>query len=79
MEQELLFKYFRGETTQQEEKQILDWVEKVPITGKSFRMPMSYSQAWRFMLRCGANVCERTGYSAGSPAMPCNSQLRLHW
>ncbi len=36
MEQELLFKYFRGETTQQEEKQILDWVEKNPDNRKEF-------------------------------------------
>lgn len=36
MEQELLFKYFRGETTEQEENRILAWVEKSPENRKEF-------------------------------------------
>ncbi len=36
MEQELLFKYFRGETTKQEETRILDWVEQNPDNRKEF-------------------------------------------
>ena len=30
MEQELLFRYFRGETSQEEEERILSWVEASP-------------------------------------------------
>lgn len=36
MEQELLFKYFRGETTRQEEELILEWVERSPDNRKEF-------------------------------------------
>ncbi len=36
MEQELLFKYFRGETTRQEEERILAWVEECPENRKEF-------------------------------------------
>lgn len=37
MEQELLFKYFRGETTQEEERRILSWIETSPDNRKEFR------------------------------------------
>lgn len=37
MEQELLFRYFRGETSQQEEERILSWVEESPANGAEFR------------------------------------------
>ncbi len=30
MEHDLLFKYFRGETTKQEEERVLEWVERSP-------------------------------------------------
>lgn len=36
MEQELLFKYFRGKTTKQEEERILDWAEQNPDNRKEF-------------------------------------------
>lgn len=36
MEQETLFKYFRGETTKQEEERILAWVERSPENRKEF-------------------------------------------
>lgn len=37
MEQELLFRYFRGETSQEEEKRILSWVEESPANRAEFR------------------------------------------
>lgn len=36
MEQELLFKYFRGEATKQEEERVLEWVERSPKNRKEF-------------------------------------------
>lgn len=36
MEQDLLFKYFRGETSQREEERILTWVERSPENRKEF-------------------------------------------
>lgn len=37
MEQELLFRYFRGETSQEEEERILSWVEASPANRAEFR------------------------------------------
>lgn len=37
MEQELLFRYFRGETSQEEEERILSWVEESPANRAEFR------------------------------------------
>lgn len=37
MEQELLFRYFRGETSQEEEERILSWVEASPENRAEFR------------------------------------------
>lgn len=37
MEQELLFRYFRGETSQEEEEHILSWVEESPVNRAEFR------------------------------------------
>lgn len=37
MEQELLFRYFRGETSQEEEEHILSWVEASPANRAEFR------------------------------------------
>ena len=37
MEQELLFRYFRGETSQEEEERILSWVETSPANRAEFR------------------------------------------
>ncbi len=37
MEQELLFRYFRGETSQEEEEHILSWVEESPANRAEFR------------------------------------------
>lgn len=37
MEQELLFRYFRGETSQEEEGRILSWVEESPANRAEFR------------------------------------------
>lgn len=36
MELDLLFKYFRGETTKQEEERVLEWVERSPKNRKEF-------------------------------------------
>lgn len=36
MELDLLFKYFRGETTKQEEERVLEWVERSPENRKEF-------------------------------------------
>ncbi len=38
MEQELLFKYFRGETTKDEETTILEWIEKDSANRREYRM-----------------------------------------
>ena len=37
MEQELLFRYFRCETSQEEEERILSWVEASPANRAEFR------------------------------------------
>mgnify|MGYP000140331635 CR=1 FL=1 len=37
MEQELLFRYFRGEASQEEEERILSWVEASPANRAEFR------------------------------------------
>ena len=37
MDQELLFRYFRGETSQEEEEHILSWVEASPENRAEFR------------------------------------------
>lgn len=37
MEQELLYKYFKGTTSEEEERLILDWVDASPRIGKHFK------------------------------------------
>ena len=37
MDEKLLFKYFRGETTSEEEDAILAWVEETPANRKEFK------------------------------------------
>ena len=37
MDEKLLFKYFRGETTSDEEDAILAWVEETPANRKEFK------------------------------------------
>ena len=37
MEQELLYKYFKGTTSEEEERLILDWVDASPENRKAFQ------------------------------------------
>ena len=37
MEEELLYKYFKGTASEEEEKLILNWVMHLPKTGKHFK------------------------------------------
>lgn len=37
MEEELLYKYFKGTASEEEEKLILNWVDASPETGKHFK------------------------------------------
>lgn len=37
MKQELLYKYFKGKTSEEEERQILDWVEFSPENLETFQ------------------------------------------
>lgn len=37
MEQELLYKYFKGKASEEEERQILDWVEISPDNREAFQ------------------------------------------
>ncbi len=42
MEQELLYKYFKGTTSEEEERLILDWVMPPPRIGKHFKKNACY-------------------------------------
>lgn len=57
MDEKLLFKYFRGETTSEEEDAILAWVEETPANRKEFKTA--------FMIFSGLAV-----YAAKPNAMP---------
>ena len=60
MDEKLLFKYFRGETTSEEEDAILAWVEETPANRKEFKTA--------FMIFSGLAV-----YAAKPNAMPRRS------
>lgn len=61
MDEKLLFKYFRGETTSEEEDAILAWVEETPANRKEFKTA--------FMIFSGLAV-----YAAKPNAMPTASR-----
>lgn len=67
MDEKLLFKYFRGETTSEEEDAILAWVEETPANRKEFKTA--------FMIFSGLAV-----YAAKPNAMPTAApQRRRIW
>ena len=67
MDEKLLFKYFRGETTSEEEDAILAWVEETPANRKEFKTA--------FMIFSGLAV-----YAANPNAMPTAApQRRRIW
>lgn len=67
MDEKLLFKYFRGETTSDEEDAILAWVEETPANRKEFKTA--------FMIFSGLAV-----YAAKPNAMPTAApQRRRIW
>jgi ferric-dicitrate binding protein FerR (iron transport regulator) len=63
MDEKLLFKYFRGETTSEEEDAILAWVEETPANRKEFKTA--------FMIFSGLAV-----YAAKPNAMPTAARGR---
>ena len=47
MEQELLYKYFKGTTSEEEERLILDWVDASPENRKAFQKERMLPR-WRY-------------------------------
>lgn len=56
MEKELLHKYFRGETTEQEEKQIMDWAEASP---ENYREYLEERRIWNALLIHYSNTADK--------------------
>ena len=60
MEKELLHKYFRGETSPQEEKLIMDWAE---ASGDNYRKYLEERKIWNALLVHYYNIENKSSHT----------------